>query len=66
MTVSRCLLPFANRLGKTAMAGPAIKELLAEQPEVCPHSDCSPGANCRGVCRDFAAGEWVKWNRRKG
>lgn len=59
MSVTRCVLPFGNRLGTTPRTADDYKRLLADTPEACPYADCSPGG-CRAHCREFATGEWVK------
>jgi hypothetical protein len=65
VTVTRCTLPFMRSLSATPMNADAIKALLAQLPETCPHEDCTKGAKCREVCRVFAQGQWVKSRNRK-
>lgn len=56
MTVSRCLGPFADRINNLPRSH--WKQLVDDQPEACPHSDCSEGAGCRAVCTEYAKMQW--------
>lgn len=50
MTVCRCMHHAARIMGSPR---DAWKPLIEALPEVCPHSDCSPGAGCRAVVAEY-------------